>query len=82
MHLLIILVRIGEMASMLYFKTEFEILLRPIPLSFRSFITFFISSLLVGKKTNELGFRFLRNCNGSILELGNWSVRFVAMLVK
>ncbi len=48
-YLLMIFDNMGDISLMLSFKTEFEILLRPAPLSFNSFITFSISVALVGK---------------------------------
>ena len=70
-HLLMIFDNMGDISLMLSFKTEFEILLRPAPLSFNSFITFSISVALEEKNTNELILRFLRNCKGLVGELGN-----------
>ena len=73
---------IGAIVSLLYSKTEFEILLSPDPLSFKSSMMSSTSAELVGKKTKELGFLFFKYWRGLVGEFGSWFVRFVAMLVK
>ena len=62
---------ICEISLVLYFNTEFEILLRPAPLSFKSLTISPISSALVQKKTNEFMFLLLRYCMGFLGELGS-----------
>ena len=82
MHLLVISESMGDISLVLYFRTEFEIILRPAPLSFKSLIISSISFAFVGRNTNEFIILLLRNCEGLVGELGSLLVRLVAMLVK